>query len=149
MSMAEPVHVSVEGQLLVVTLDRPKANAVDVATSRALYEAFDRLRQDSRLRAGILTGAGDRFFCAGWDLKAAAAGEAIEADHGPGGFAGITEFFLILTEGAHPAFRRCKLVWVNGDRMGVQFEKAAAAAAAQKRKRGGADRARVGAALPS
>ena len=63
--------------------------------------------------------------------------------------AGITEFFLILTEGAHPAFRRCKLVWVNGDRMGAQFEKAAADAAAQKRKRGGADRARVGAALPS
>src|SRR5215813_7603500 len=95
MSVAEPVRVSVEGQVLVVTLDRPKANAVDVATSRALYEAFDRLRRDPRLRAGILTGAGDRFFCAGWDLKAAAAGEAIEADHGPGGFAGITEFFDI------------------------------------------------------
>src|SRR2546430_16321080 len=87
MSMAEPVHVSVEGQLLVVTLDRPKANAVDVATSRALYEAFDRLRQDSRLRAGILTGAGGRFFCAGWDLEAAAAGEARAA--GPRGSAGL------------------------------------------------------------
>src|SRR5256885_17019089 len=58
MSMAEPVCVSVEGQVLVVTLDRPKANAVDVATSRALYEAFDRLRRGPRLRAGILTGAG-------------------------------------------------------------------------------------------
>src|SRR5215467_4993816 len=95
MTMAEPVRVFEEDQVLVVTLDRPKANAVDVATSRALYEAFDRLRRDPRLRAGILTGAGDRFFCAGWDLKAAAAGEAIEADHGPGGFAGITEFFDI------------------------------------------------------
>src|SRR5215475_3862784 len=92
MSVAEPVRVSVEGQVLVITLDRPKANAVDVATSRALYEAFGRLRQDPQLRAGILTGAGDRFFCAGWDLKAAAAGETIEADHGPGGFAGLTEF---------------------------------------------------------
>jgi len=88
-----PVRVSVEGQALVVTLDRPKANAIDSATSRALYVAFDRLRSDPRLRVGILTGAGERFFSAGWDLKAAAAGEGIEADHGPGGFAGLTEFF--------------------------------------------------------
>ncbi|HEY5985650.1 MAG TPA: enoyl-CoA hydratase-related protein, partial [Streptosporangiaceae bacterium] len=91
----EPVRVAAEGQVLVITLDRPKANAVDVTTSRALHAAFDRLRGDPQLRAGILTGAGDRFFCTGWDLKAAAAGEEIEADHGPGGFAGLTEFFDI------------------------------------------------------
>ena len=93
--MPEPVRVSVAGQVLVVTLDRPKANAIDVATSRALHQAFGRLRRDPRLRAGIVTGAGERFFCAGWDLKAAVAGEEIEADHGPGGFAGLTEFFDI------------------------------------------------------
>ncbi len=91
----EAVRTAVDGQTLIVTLDRPKANAIDVATSRALYEALDRLRSDPRLRAGILTGAGERFFSAGWDLKAAAAGEGIEADHGPGGFAGLTEFFDI------------------------------------------------------
>jgi crotonobetainyl-CoA hydratase len=91
----EPVQIAVEGQTLVVTLDRPKANAIDVATSKALYAAFDRLRNDPGLRVGILTAAGDRFFSAGWDLKAAAAGEGIEADHGPGGFAGITEFLDI------------------------------------------------------
>ena len=95
MDTREPVQIAVEGQTLVVTLDRPKANAIDVATSRALYAAFDRLRNDASLRVGILTAAGDRFFSAGWDLKAAAAGEGIEADHGPGGFAGITEFFDI------------------------------------------------------
>lgn len=88
-----PVRTEVDGQVLIVTLDRPKANAVDTATSRALYTAFERLRDDPGLRAGILTGGGDRFFCTGWDLKAAAAGEGIEDDHGPGGFAGITEFF--------------------------------------------------------
>ena len=95
MDTRDPVQVTVEGQTLVVTLDRPKANAIDVPTSKALYAAFDRLRNDPRLRVGILTAAGDRFFSAGWDLKAAAAGEGIEADHGPGGFAGITEFFDI------------------------------------------------------
>lgn len=94
-SAPEPVHTTVEGQTLVVTLDRPKANAIDVATSKALYTAFDRLRADPRLRVGIVTGTGDRFFSAGWDLKAAAAGEGIEADHGRGGFGGLTEFFDI------------------------------------------------------
>jgi len=87
------VRTAVDGQTLIITLDRPKANAVDVATSWALYRALDRLRSDPGLRVGILTGAGGRFFCAGWDLKAAAAGEGIDADHGPGGFAGLTEFF--------------------------------------------------------
>jgi crotonobetainyl-CoA hydratase len=89
------VHVRTDGPVLIVTLDRPKANAIDVQTSRALYAAFDRLRRESGLRVAILTGAGERFFSAGWDLKAAAAGEGIAADHGPGGFAGLTEFFDI------------------------------------------------------
>src|SRR5215475_8515853 len=93
--MAEPVRTEVVDGVLVVTLDRPSANAIDVATSNALYDAFARLENDPSLRVGIVTGAGDRFFSAGWDLKAAAAGESIEADHGPGGFAGLTEFFDI------------------------------------------------------
>ncbi len=83
----------VDGEILVVTLDRPKANAIDAPTSRALYAAFARLRDDPALRVGILTGAGERFFSAGWDLKAAAAGEPPDADWGPGGFAGMTRMF--------------------------------------------------------
>jgi crotonobetainyl-CoA hydratase len=94
-AQSEPVRAAAEGQVLVVTIDRPPANAIDTVTSRALYQAFDRLRRDPLLRVGIVTGAGDRFFSAGWDLKAAAQGEAIEADHGPGGFAGLTEFLDI------------------------------------------------------
>jgi crotonobetainyl-CoA hydratase len=116
--MPAPVRTDVDGQVLVITLDRPKANAVDVAASNALYEAFDRLRRDPNLRAGILTGAGDRFFCTGWDLKAAAAGEGIEADHGPGGFAGLTEFFGI----GKPV-----IAAVNGLALGGGFELALAA----------------------
>jgi len=90
-----PVQTTKDGPVLVVTLDRPKANAIDVQTSRALYAAFDLLRTEPGLRVAILTGAGERFFSAGWDLKAAAQGEGVAADHGPGGFAGLTEFFDI------------------------------------------------------
>jgi len=89
------VQVRSDGPVLVITLDRPKANAIDVPTSRSLYRAFDRLRAEPGLRAGIITAPGERFFSAGWDLHAAAAGEGVEADHGPGGFAGLTEFFDI------------------------------------------------------
>lgn len=89
------VHTEVSGTTLVITLDNPKANAVNVATSLELYAAFQRLQEDPALRVGVITGAGPRFFCAGWDLKAAAEGEAVDADHGPGGFAGLTEFFDI------------------------------------------------------
>jgi crotonobetainyl-CoA hydratase len=89
----EPVRTEVVDHVLVVTLDRPSANAIDVATSHALYDAFARLEADPGLRVGIVTAAGERFFSAGWDLKAAAAGEAVDADHGPGGFAGLTELF--------------------------------------------------------
>ena len=89
----DPVRMDVAGGVLVVTLDRPKANAIDVATSHALYEAFARLEDDPLLRVGVVTGSGERFFSAGWDLKAASAGEAVDADHGPGGFAGLTELF--------------------------------------------------------
>jgi crotonobetainyl-CoA hydratase len=91
--MAKPVRTDVVDDVLVVTLDRPSANAIDVATSRALHAAFAHLESDADLRVGIVTGAGERFFSAGWDLKAAAAGEAVDADHGPGGFAGLTELF--------------------------------------------------------
>lgn len=91
----EFVRTRAESSTLVITLDNPKANAVNVEVSQALYQAFKRLRDDESLRVGIITGAGERFFCAGWDLKAAAAGESVDADHGPGGFAGLTEFFDI------------------------------------------------------
>src|SRR5256886_11495548 len=78
-----PVRAEASGGVLEITLDRPPANAIDAATSRALYEAFARLESDPELRVGIVTAAGERFFCAGWDLKAAAAGRAARAHPGP------------------------------------------------------------------
>jgi crotonobetainyl-CoA hydratase len=85
------VRTSTDDGVLVITLDRPKVNAIDVATSHELYRAFRRLQQDPALRVAVVTGAG-RFFSAGWDLKA---GEAVDADHGPGGFGGLTELFTL------------------------------------------------------
>jgi len=85
------VRTEVRGAVLEVTIDRPPANAIDATTSRELGEAFAALRDDPTLRAAVVTGGGDRFFSAGWDLKAAAAGD--DEDFGPGGFAGLTELF--------------------------------------------------------
>lgn len=77
--------------ILELTIDRPPANAIDSATSRELGEVFLAFRDDPSLRVAVLTGGGDRFFSAGWDLKAAAAGDP--EDYGEGGFAGLTELF--------------------------------------------------------
>ncbi|MEO0818946.1 MAG: enoyl-CoA hydratase-related protein [Pseudomonadota bacterium] len=92
---SESVRVERSGRVLEITLDRPKANAIDAATSRALGAAFQVLAEDDGLSVGIITGGGARFFSAGWDLKAAAAGEAPDADQGIGGFAGLTEYWAL------------------------------------------------------
>lgn len=86
-----PIHTSRDGAVLEVTLDRPGANAIDLATSRAMGECFAAFRDDPALRVAILTGAGEKFFCPGWDLKAAAAGDAVDGDYGQGGFGGLQE----------------------------------------------------------
>ncbi len=85
------LHLVREPPRLEVVLDVPKANAISAATSRRMGEVFASFRDDPELRVAILTGAGERFFSAGWDLKAAAAGEAYESDYGIGGFGGFPE----------------------------------------------------------
>src|SRR3546814_17869187 len=79
------------GAILEVTLDRPKANAIDLATSRLLGKTFKDFRDDPELRVAIVTTAGDRFFSACWDLKTAAGGDAVDGDYGVGGFGGLQE----------------------------------------------------------
>ncbi len=79
------------GAVLEVTLDRPKANAIDLATSRIMGDVFTRFRDDPDLRVAILTAGGEKFFCPGWDLKAAAEGDAVDGDYGVGGFGGLQE----------------------------------------------------------
>jgi crotonobetainyl-CoA hydratase len=90
--MPDPVRIDQRGPVWEISLDRPKANAIDPATSRALCAAFTAFRDCDSARVAILTAAGERFFSAGWDLKEAAASGS-GGDHGPGGFAGLTELF--------------------------------------------------------
>jgi len=87
----EDVRTRIEGGILEVVIDRPKANAIDRATSVRLGEIFSDFRDNPNLRVAIITGGGEKFFCAGWDLKAAASGEEVDGDYGVGGFGGIQE----------------------------------------------------------
>ena len=89
--MTSPIRTERRGAVLEVTIDRPKANAIDAATSRIMGDIFAGFRDDPELRVAILTAAGEKFFCPGWDLKAAAAGEAPDVDYGVGGFGGLQE----------------------------------------------------------
>ena len=89
--MTSPVKTRREGAVLEITLDRPKANAIDLQTSRVLGETFAAFRDDPDLRVAIITGEGSKFFCPGWDLKAAAEGDEVDGDYGVGGFGGLQE----------------------------------------------------------
>lgn len=64
-SMIDGVRTERRGAVMTVILDRPTANAIDGATSRALGAAFIEYRDDPELRAAIVTAAGERFFSAG------------------------------------------------------------------------------------
>ena len=89
MSIDGGVRTSTHNGILEVTIDRPKANAIALSTSRQLNEIWTSFRNDPELRVAILTGAGQKFFSPGWDLKGAADGEASDSDWGVGGFGGL------------------------------------------------------------
>ena len=82
--MNEPVKTKIKDSILEVTIDRPKANAIDAKTSIILGEIFSNFRDDPNLKVAIVTGAGEKFFSAGWDLKAVNEGEEADAYYGEG-----------------------------------------------------------------
>src|SRR4051812_34240165 len=85
-----PVSGWQHGRVRVVVIDRPdRANAIDLETAEALAGTFDELEHDDDTWAVILTGAGERVFSAGMDLKAVQAGQADAINGVSGGFAGI------------------------------------------------------------
>ena len=106
-------RVDVTDGIAVVTIDRPKANALDAATSFALGEVFVGFEHDPAVRVAVITGAGERFFSAGWDLGAADDSESFDADWGACGFGGFPDL---------PGRRTPVIAAVNGMAVGGGFE---------------------------
>jgi enoyl-CoA hydratase/carnithine racemase len=92
--MKPTVRYETDGQIAVVTIDRPEVrNAVDGATAAQLADAFRRFDADQDLSVAILTGEGG-VFCAGADLKAAASGIGNRVTEDGDGPMGPTRFLL-------------------------------------------------------
>lgn len=111
--MSDFLKTNKNDQVLEIVLDRPKANALDAPACREMGRLFADFRDDPNLKVAILTGAGEKFFSAGWDLNAVAEGEEYFGDFGEGGFGGFTEL---------PDLLKPVICAVNGIAIGAGFE---------------------------
>lgn len=95
--MSDVVIEERRGHILLVTLNRPEAhNAVNGSVSRALGEALEAAERDTEIRAVVVTGAGEKAFCAGADLKEAITSldGLLDSTTHPWGFAGYTNHLI-------------------------------------------------------
>lgn len=139
--MSDPVTTEVvDERVLVVTIDRQDVrNALDPATSRRMAEIFDAFAADDDQWVAVLTGAGDKAFCAGMDLRVQASEGLDLGAFPPSGFGGLTH---------RTDLDKPMIAAVNGLALGGGFELVLACdlVVADERARFGLPEARVGTA---
>jgi crotonobetainyl-CoA hydratase len=90
--MPMPIRFTLADHVARVTIDRPEVlNAIDAASERELQAVWERIEADPQVRVVVLTGAGERAFSAGADMKASSGATGLDywANERPGGFGGI------------------------------------------------------------
>ena len=108
----EHIRVDREGHVTIITLNRPDVmNALHSPAHFEMHEALDAFAADPEQWVGIITGAGERAFSAGNDLKHQATGGEMRSP--PSGFAGLTSRFDL---------NKPLIAAVNGVAMGGGFE---------------------------
>ena len=113
--MSDEVLRAVAGGVATITINRPeRRNALSWAVIAELREVLASLRDDPEVRVVVLTGAGEKAFCAGADLGGMAASPSAETEHGASfldlheGRGGLAELFLDLWALGKPTIARVR-----------------------------------------